>query len=100
MRLKATAAATVAVVIAGATGVALLAATNGAATDQRATQRCRGTFVASSRLGIQAAVEKAAVRAVKTNVRCKGNVVRVARIDLLLENPTVKEYGVTLVGSG
>jgi hypothetical protein len=33
-------------------------------------------------------VEKAAVRAVKTNVRCKGNVVRVARIDLLLEAPT------------
>lgn len=95
-------------VLALATGVAVGLATvatgvvtNGAAGDERAARTCKGPFVGRSAKDIQTATHAAAVAAVKrSDGACRGKRLRVDRIDLLLQNPTVKEYRVTLIGTG
>jgi hypothetical protein len=100
MRVKAAVVATIGALAVAAIGVAMLGTTTGAASGERADQTCRGTFAATSRVSIQAAARTAAETAVTRSGGCKGKVMRVARIELVLENPSVKEYRVTLVPTG
>lgn len=85
----------------GITAVAAGVVTNGAASDEHAVQTCKGPFVGRSARDIQTATHTAAVVAVKRSAgACKGKRLLVERIDLLIENPHVKEYRVTLGGTG
>lgn len=82
----------------GLASASVLAVTDGAARDESAAQTCKGPFDGKSPKDIQTATHNAALVAVKTtHGACKGKVLRVDRIDLLLRNPHVKEYRVRLV---
>jgi hypothetical protein len=85
----------------GVATASTVAVTTGSAGDVRAAQTCKGPFVGRSPKDIQTATHNAATVAVKlSHGACKGKLLRVAKIELLLQNPHVKEYRVTLTGGG